>query len=157
MGERLLNIIVSCCIKEEEKILLVQENKKEINGLWDLPGGKLKNTETIEQAAIREILEETGYNIKLHSILLMQNYVTPKGEMLIIYFNAKLLSKKQEKYREDEIKNVKWFTIDEIKNIPRSNIRGGDGIDKILYNIEEKIEYSLNILDTYNYLKGEEK
>lgn len=157
MSERLLNIIVSCCIKEEGKILLVQENKKEISGLWDLPGGKLKNTETIEQAAIREILEETGYNIKLQSILLMQNYVTPKGEMLIIYFNAKLLSKKQEKYKEEEIKNVKWFTIDEIKNIPRSNIRGGDGINKILYNIEEKIEYSLNMLDTYNYLEGEGK
>ena len=87
----------------------------------------------------------------------MQNYVTPKGEMLIIYFNAKLLSKKQEKYKEEEIKNVKWFTIDEIKNIPRSNIRGGDGINKILYNIEEKIEYSLNMLDTYNYLEGEGK
>ena len=82
----------------------------------------------------------------------MQNYVTQKGEMLIIYFNAELLSEKQEKYRKEEIKNVKWFTIDEIKNIPRSNIRGGDGIDKILYNIEKKIEYPLNILDIYNYL-----
>ncbi len=152
MSERLLNIIVSCCIKKGDKILLVQENKKEVNGLWDLPGGKLKTTETVEQAAIREIKEETGYNIKLQSILILQNYVTKKGEMLIIYFNAELLSNKQKKYKKEEIKNTKWFTIDEIKNMPKSNIRGGDGIDKILYNIEQKIEYPLNILDIYNYL-----
>ena len=97
-------------------------------------------------------MEETGYSIELKSILLMQNYITSKGEMLIIYFNAELLNKKQEKYREEEIKNVKWFTIEEIKNIPKSSIRGGDGIDKILYNIERKIEYPLEMLDVHNYL-----
>ena len=152
MCERMLNIIVSCCVKNDNKILFVQENKKDVNGLWDLPGGKLKTTESIKQAAIREIMEETGYSIELKSILLMQNYITSKGEMLIIYFNAELLNEKQEKYIEEEIKNVKWFTIDEIKNIPKSSIRGGDGIDKILYNIEKKIEYPLEVLDIHNYL-----
>ena len=152
MCERMLNIIVSCCVKNDNKILFVQENKKDVNGLWDLPGGKLKTTESIKQAAIREIMEETGYSIELKSILLMQNYITSKGEMLIIYFNAELLNEKQEKYIEEEIKNVKWFTIDEIKNIPKSSIRGGDAIDKILYNIEKKIEYPLEVLDIHNYL-----
>ena len=109
-------------------------------------------TESIEQAAIREIMEETGYNIELDSLLLIQNYITLKGELLIIYFNAKLLNKKQKEYKKEEIKNVRWFTIDEIKKISKKEIRGGDGIDRILFNIEKKIQYPLEIFDIHNYL-----
>ena len=148
----MLNIIASCCVKDNDRILLVQENKNEVKGLWDLPGGKVKPTESIEQAAIREIMEETGYNIELDSLLLIQNYITLKGELLIIYFNAKLLNKKQKEYKNEEIKNVRWFTIDEIKKISKKEIRGGDGIDRILFNIEKKIQYPLEIFDIHNYL-----
>lgn len=152
MNKKMLNIIASCCVKDNDRILLVQENKNEVKGLWDLPGGKVKPTESIEQAAIREIMEETGYNIELDSLLLIQNYITLKGELLIIYFNAKLLNKEQKEYKKEEIKNVKWFTIDEIKKISKKEIRGGDGIDRILFNIEKKIEYPLEIFDIHNYL-----
>lgn len=152
MNKKMLNIIASCCVKDNDRILLVQENKNEVKGLWDLPGGKVKPTESIEQAAIREIMEETGYNIELDSLLLIQNYITLKGELLIIYFNAKLLNKKQKEYKKEEIKNVRWFTIDEIKKISKKEIRGGDGIDRILFNIEKKIEYPLEIFDIHNYL-----
>ena len=148
----MLNIIASCCVKDNDRILLVQENKNEVKGLWDLPGGKVKPTESIEQAAIREIMEETGYNIELDSLLLIQNYITLKGELLIIYFNAKLLNKEQKEYKKEEIKNVRWFTIDEIKKISKKEIRGGDGIDRILFNIEKKIQYPLEIFDIHNYL-----
>ena len=148
MNEKMLNIIASCCVKDNYRILLVQENKNEVKGLWDLPGGKVKPTESIEQAAIREIMEETGYNIELDSLLLIQNYITLKGELLIIYFNAK----KQKEYKKEEIKNVRWFTIDEIKKISKKEIRGGDGIDRILFNIEKKIQYPLEIFDIHNYL-----
>lgn len=152
MNKKMLNIIASCCVKDNDRILLVQENKNEVKGLWDLPGGKVKPTESIEQAAIREIMEETGYNIELDSLLLIQNYITLKGELLIIYFNAKLLNKKQKEYKKEEIKNVRWFTIDEIKKISKKEIRGGDGIDRILFNIEKKIQYPLEIFDIHNYL-----
>ena len=148
--DKMINIIVSSCVIDNNKILMVQENKSDIQGLWDLPGGKVKIGEDIKQAAIREILEETGYNIDLNSILLIQNYVTTKGVLLIIYFNATLSGYMQKKFREDEISNVKWFTLEEIENIPKNNIRGSEGIDKILYNIKNKIEYPLDILDIYN-------
>lgn len=151
--DKKINIIASACVVDNNKVLLVQENKKEIKGLWDLPGGKVKSDEDIKQAVIREILEETGYKIDVNNILLIQNYVTDTGVLLIIFFNAKLLDNKQLKYRENEIKSVKWFTLEELKNIPKDKIRGGDGFDKILDNIENNKSYPLDILDIHNYIK----
>lgn len=149
--DKMINIIASSCVIDNNKILMVQENKSDIQGLWDLPGGKVKINEDIKQAAIRETLEETGYNIDLDNILLIQNYITNKGVLLIIYFYATLSDSRQVEYRKNEISNVKWFTLEEIKNIPKKNIRGGDGIDKILYNIENQIKYPSDIFDIHNY------
>lgn len=149
--DKMINIIASSCVIDNNKILMVQENKSDIQGLWDLPGGKVKINEDIKQAAIRETLEETGYNIDLDNILLIQNYITNRGVLLIIYFYATLSDSRQVEYRKSEISNVKWFTLEDIKNIPKKNIRGGDGIDKILYNIENQIKYPSDILDIHNY------
>ena len=153
MENKMINIIASCCVTYNNKILFVEEKKTEISGLWDLPGGKVKNNEDIKQAAVREIREETGYDIELKDILLMQNYVNNKGMMLIVYFNAILKNVEQKEYRKKEINNVKWLSVDEIKNIPYSHIRGGKGIEKIIYNIENKISYPLNMIETYNDIK----
>ena len=147
--DKMLNIITSSCIRNEGKILFVQEEKKAIKGLWDLPGGKVKHGENIYEAAKREVLEETGYDIKIDSLLLIQNYVTDKGEMLILYFNASLLNDIQKDYRKYEINDVKWLTLEEIKNIPKKYIRGQEGIDKIIHNIEKNISYPLEIFDIY--------
>ena len=61
--EKCINIICTACVKNEDKILMVQENKKEVENLWDLPGGKLKIDEDVKEAVIREVLEETGFKI----------------------------------------------------------------------------------------------
>lgn len=49
-------------INEENKVLLV---KRKDFPIWDLPGGRLEKGESQEECAIRETLEETGYNIKI--------------------------------------------------------------------------------------------
>jgi 8-oxo-dGTP diphosphatase len=41
-------------------VLLVRRANAHGKGLWSLPGGKLENDETLEQTAMREVLEETG-------------------------------------------------------------------------------------------------
>ena len=149
---KMINIIASTCVIDNKKILMVQENKPDIQGLWDLPGGKLEVNEDIKQTAIRETLEETGYNIDLNNILLIQNYINDRGVLLIIYFYATLSDSVQVEYRKNEINNVQWFTLEEIERISKENIRGGDGFDKLLYNIRNKITYPLDILDIHNYI-----
>jgi len=40
-----------------------------INDLWKLPGGLVETGESIQEAAIREVWEETGIKTKFVSIL----------------------------------------------------------------------------------------
>lgn len=50
-----------CVVKKEDSYLLC---KREDNGLWVLPGGGLEAGETPEEAAKRELFEETGIKAK---------------------------------------------------------------------------------------------
>ena len=46
-------------------LLLLREDFR----IWTLPGGRVERDETQEQAAVRETLEETGYQIAIESLV----------------------------------------------------------------------------------------
>jgi len=48
------------------RVLLVQRSD---NGLWALPGGVMEVGETLAQCAEREVLEETGYQVKVVEVV----------------------------------------------------------------------------------------
>lgn len=55
---------VGAVVFKNDKILLVQRAKAPNAGQWAIPGGRIKPGETLQQAAEREILEETGITIR---------------------------------------------------------------------------------------------
>ena len=70
---------VRCYLIEDDKIVVTKykEGNKKV-GYYDIPGGKIEEGETPEQAAIREMKEETG---------LLINNLNYKGNMIIEYPN----------------------------------------------------------------------
>lgn len=54
-----VDVIVSRMIEGAEHILLIQRKHDPYQGSWALPGGFLDMDETLEQAAARELKEET--------------------------------------------------------------------------------------------------
>lgn len=55
-------------IVQDGDLLLTHWNENGRTG-WTLPGGGLEDFETTEQAAVREIREETGYEAELRTLL----------------------------------------------------------------------------------------
>jgi 8-oxo-dGTP diphosphatase len=49
-------------------VLLVERGREPLKGYWSLPGGLVETGEHLEDALLREILEETGLRIRRRSM-----------------------------------------------------------------------------------------
>ncbi len=52
-------------VVHEGKVLLVHQKVKRGDIVWNFPGGGVEEGENFEQACLREVLEETGYTVKI--------------------------------------------------------------------------------------------
>lgn len=53
-------LAASAAVFRGREVLLVKRGQKLGQGLWSLPGGKVELGETVAEAALREVFEETG-------------------------------------------------------------------------------------------------
>ena len=65
MSEIQSNIFVSTIVIEDDKALMIREGKDNYGqrGTWNFPSGHAELGESLTEAAIRETLEETGYEV----------------------------------------------------------------------------------------------
>jgi 8-oxo-dGTP diphosphatase len=55
---------VGALIFHEDSILMAQRGKPPLMGQWSLPGGLVETGETLASAVCREVLEETGLEVR---------------------------------------------------------------------------------------------
>lgn len=64
-------IVTAAVIIKEGKILITQRPKGvHLEGMWEFPGGKKEDSETLEQCMRREIMEELGIKIVIEKKLI---------------------------------------------------------------------------------------
>ncbi len=52
------------CVNERNEVLMVLQGKRR-RKRWSVPSGGLEKGETLEECCIREVWEETGYNVEV--------------------------------------------------------------------------------------------
>ncbi len=112
--EKLPKVIASVLVEKDGKFLLVKEKLESGKEYWIVPGGKVEFGETIEQAALREIAEETGLNINLTGFIGYDEAIVTKYDYhtVIFFYHGEPIDKK-----EIVLPNVKYFSLEEIKNL----------------------------------------
>src|SRR5271163_2087354 len=53
----------------EGRALLIRRGSEPLRGEWSIPGGSLELGETLEEGAIRELLEETGLEVRISGMV----------------------------------------------------------------------------------------
>lgn len=115
--------MVSALIRDENNHILLVKNIEGDSFYWGLPGGAVEEGETLEQAVIREVKEETGYNIVITGLCSLREAYLSKREqhVLFVTFFAKVVGGElQIKDPDQEIAEVKWADIQTAKELMQS-------------------------------------
>lgn len=116
-------LIVNIVLLQEGRILMVQEGKEYCHGLWGLPGGRVEPGETLQDAAIREVLEETGLVAELDGLLRISRYITPRGNYCIGFTYGAHSTGGTLAVDGDEILAAAWLTFQEVASLPDGHFR----------------------------------
>ncbi len=110
-------VVAGCVIYKAGKYLLVQERQNRAYGLWSLPAGHVDKGETIEQAAVRETLEETGYAVELQQKIGVYHEAIERSVKHA--YIAKIVGGKQIA-SSNEVLQVGWLDYPEIESLYRN-------------------------------------
>ena len=118
-----LNFInLGIVLNKKGEVLMIRRVKKEEGSggavlEWAFPGGKQRYDETREECAHREILDETGYDVK--PIRQISLRIHPQILVTIVYHLCELNSEKQvaEPREPHEVAEIKWVKPEEVRNL----------------------------------------
>ena len=136
------NIYSGILIEENNKFLLVQENKSGYP--WYLPAGRVEAGEQLHEAALRETLEEAGVNSNITGILKVDAFpISEESYYIKTIFTGTIPpgTKLKEIPDEHSIKS-QWFSLEEAKSL---NLRSREVTDCIELYLAGNI-HSLDIL-----------
>ncbi|MDL1893736.1 NUDIX domain-containing protein [Sphingobacteriales bacterium CHB3] len=109
---------VGAVVFNEDKVLLVKRGTPPSEGLWAIPGGRLELGETLQQAAEREILEETGVVIRAGNPVFTFDVIerNAAGEIRFHYVIVDLAAEyiSGEPVPNDDAQEARWISADEL-------------------------------------------
>jgi len=112
----LRHVVVDTLVIKNKQILLVKRAPHLLNGgKFGLVGGFVDRDETLEEAVRREVLEETGYKVKVERMLRIKDSPNRRGEdrqNISFSFIATALDKVGD--ADNESTEVTWFDLDQL-------------------------------------------
>ena len=128
---------VGAVVVYQNKVLLIKRARPPYQGQWAIPGGKVKTGETLQQAAEREIHEETGLTITAGKPVFTFDHIEHdnEGKVTCHYVVTDL----EACYQSGEIKaqsdaaEARWFSYAELAE--------SDNINSITLELLKEIKF----------------
>ncbi|WP_262029817.1 NUDIX hydrolase [Microvirga sp. Mcv34] len=109
---------VIAVVIHEDRTLLVRRANPPDAGLWGFPGGKIEFGETVAEAVIRELLEETGIHAQARDIITTLDILVRDSSGAIerhyILIAVQCLWIAGEPVAGDDAPEARWFDLAEV-------------------------------------------
>ncbi len=100
-------VSVSALIFEGERVLLA--HRRAIDW-WNLPGGGVEPSETVDEALVREVREETGLEVAVGQLVGI--YSKPQKMEIVLAFRCHILGGTLNAIHDDDIDESQYFATD---------------------------------------------
>jgi 8-oxo-dGTP diphosphatase len=118
-------------VDADDRVLLALWNEG-TEPLWTMPGGGIELHESIEQGVVREVREETGYDVELGPLLGIDTYLIPTEKRLAgeprplrgirVVYAATITGGELTHEIDGTTDEARWFRRFEVADLPRSTI-----------------------------------
>lgn len=100
---------VAVVVTHRQQVLFGQRNSVADGFAWQLPGGWINSGESPQQAARREVIEETGLLLReLRFVGVTNNVFSPRNHSISLYFEAECVDVGSLKQRVEADKCGAW-------------------------------------------------
>lgn len=114
-----VDVVVFALDVDELQVMLVERDLRPFEGYWALPGGFVRVDETLEQAARRELEEETG----LKDIYLEQLFTfgdvdrDPRERVITVAYYALVNLEGHDVQASTDARSAAWFSVNDLPDL----------------------------------------
>jgi ADP-ribose pyrophosphatase YjhB (NUDIX family) len=107
------------CLNEQKEMLMVLQGKTHEEKKWAIPAGGKEGDETFEECCIREVQEETGFEVKITRPLFIKEGTTYGVDVEVHYFEVQVTGGSPTIQDPDNlIHDIAWKSQNELLDLP---------------------------------------
>jgi ADP-ribose pyrophosphatase YjhB (NUDIX family) len=116
MAER-PELCVGAVAVDEDQLLLIRRGRGPAQGLWSVPGGRVEPGETLAEAVVRELLEETGLEGVCDSLVGWAERIGDGVHFVILDFWVTIVAD-AEPIAGSDAAEAAWVPLDQVAELP---------------------------------------
>jgi acetyl-CoA carboxylase carboxyl transferase subunit beta len=110
------DLCVGAVAVDDEKLLLVRRGRGPEAGRWSVPGGRVEAGETIRDAVVREVAEETALQVRCGELLGWAERIGPEHHFVILDF-AVTVTGRGRPVAGDDAAEASWFPLSSLPQV----------------------------------------
>jgi mutator protein MutT len=122
-------VCVGAVAVDDDRLLLVRRGRGPAQGLWSVPGGRVEAGETLAEAVVRELAEETGIEGVCGELLDWVERVGADHHFVILDFLVQVLAPTDVPRPGDDAAEAAWVPLDEVADLALV-----DGLAELLHD-----------------------